>query len=109
MEFSMPSSQPFARNDTLLGVCQSLGDDFGFNPIYLRILFGASLIWNPLAVIAAYLALGIVIAASNWIFPNPRMAVADEAGQAEVRMPAPVAAAPTASSVETREPELLAA
>src|SRR3954452_6468466 len=94
----MPSSQPFARNDTLLGVCQSLGDDLGFNPIFLRVLFGASLIWNPLAVIGVYLALAVVIAASNWMFPNPRMAIVDdlpeEAEQAQIQAPVKASASP---------------
>lgn len=72
----MPSFQPIARTDTMLGVCQSLGEDFGFNPIYLRILFGVSLLWNPAAMAVVYLAMGVVIALSNWLFPNARAAAA---------------------------------
>ena len=29
-----------ARDDTLLGVCFALGEDFGFNPVYLRVPLG---------------------------------------------------------------------
>jgi phage shock protein PspC (stress-responsive transcriptional regulator) len=98
----MSSSQPFARNDTILGVCQSLGDDLGFNPIYLRVLFGASLIWNPLAVIAAYVGLAVVIAFSNWLFPSPRVEAEDAA---EVGQSAPVRCGPN----RTLEPMAAAA
>jgi phage shock protein PspC (stress-responsive transcriptional regulator) len=100
----MFSSQPFARNDTLLGVCQSLGDDLGFNPIYLRILFGASLIWNPLAVIALYFGLAVVIALANALFPSPRVDVDEEevvaqpAARAETRVEAPAMVEPLAQA-----------
>ena len=56
----------------LLGVCACLGEDFGFNPIWLRIAFGAALIWSPVAVIGAYLGLGVIVLASRLIFPNRR-------------------------------------
>jgi phage shock protein PspC (stress-responsive transcriptional regulator) len=74
----MSSFQPIARNDTMLGVCQSLGEDFGFNPNYLRILFGVSLLWNPLVMLVVYPILAIVIAFSHWLFPNARPATVDE-------------------------------
>ena len=28
----------FTRNDTLLGICEGIGEDFGFNANYLRVL-----------------------------------------------------------------------
>ena len=28
------------RDDTFFGVCQAIGEDFGFHPIFLRIAFG---------------------------------------------------------------------
>ena len=34
---------PIRRAHTILGVCEALGDDFGFNPLYLRIAFAAGL------------------------------------------------------------------
>ena len=42
------------RQDTFFGVCQALGDDFGFNPIILRLALGMGLIWNPVVAVAAY-------------------------------------------------------
>ena len=32
-----------ARDDTLLGVCQAIGEDFGFHPNFLRVLFAGIL------------------------------------------------------------------
>ena len=32
---------PFTREDTLFGICEALGEDFRFNPLLLRIAFGA--------------------------------------------------------------------
>ena len=53
------------RSDTLLGVCEAIGQDFGFNPTYLRLAFIAPLFVAPTAAIAAYLGLGAVVAATR--------------------------------------------
>ena len=53
------------RNDTLLGVCEAIGQDFGFNPLYLRLAFIAPLFLAPGASVAAYLGLGVVVAATR--------------------------------------------
>lgn len=53
------------RNDTLLGVCEAIGQDFGFNPLYLRLAFIAPLFLVPTASIAAYLGLGVIVAATR--------------------------------------------
>src|ERR1043166_10247988 len=34
---------PLTREDTLLGVCEALGEDFRFNPLLLRVALGAGL------------------------------------------------------------------
>jgi phage shock protein PspC (stress-responsive transcriptional regulator) len=62
----------FSRDDTLFGVCQALGDDFGIPPTLLRLAFGSLLIVNPVAVIGAYAAAGVVVALSRLAFPDPR-------------------------------------
>lgn len=56
----------------LLGVCAALGHDFGFNPIFLRLAFGLSLLWNPAAVIGAYAVAGLFVVVSHLAFPAPR-------------------------------------
>jgi phage shock protein PspC (stress-responsive transcriptional regulator) len=63
---------PFTREDTVLGICESLGEDFRFNPLLLRVAFGVGLFINPFVTIGAYLAAGTVVLVSRLAFPNPR-------------------------------------
>lgn len=62
---------PIRRPHTILGVCEALGDDFGFNPLYLRIAFAGGLFFSATWVIAAYLGLGAIVAVSRWMSPVP--------------------------------------
>ncbi|VVT16486.1 conserved hypothetical protein [Sphingomonas sp. EC-HK361] len=59
----------FARDDTFFGVCEAIGQDFGFNPLILRVVFGVALLINPVVVIATYLALGVAVLGSRLLFP----------------------------------------
>ena len=81
------------RNDTILGVCEAIGQDFGFNPTSLRVAFVAPIYWNPALIVGAYLALGLVVAATRFAFPD--------------RKRAPAAAAPALVEVETCTAELV--
>ena len=63
----------FTRDDVILGVCEAVGEDLGFNPIWLRIAFAATLLWNPVAVISAYLGLGVFVLASRLVAPRPKV------------------------------------
>jgi len=63
---------PFTREDTVLGVCQALGEDFRFNPILLRLAFATGVFISPFMTIAAYFAAGAVVLVSRLISPNPR-------------------------------------
>jgi phage shock protein PspC (stress-responsive transcriptional regulator) len=54
------------RNDTILGVCEAIGRDFGFNPLWLRLAFILPLFFAPTAAIAAYLGLGLVVGLIHW-------------------------------------------
>ena len=58
------------RNDTILGVCEALGQDLGINPTWLRVAFCLPVFWNPVAVISAYFAIGLVVAATRYAFPD---------------------------------------
>src|SRR5947208_7559907 len=58
------------RSHTILGVCEAIGEDFGFNPVFLRIPLAAAVIWNPLIAIGTYFALGIAVLASRLLFPK---------------------------------------
>ncbi len=59
------------RNDTLLGVCEALGQDFGISATWFRLAFIAPLFFFPLYSIAAYFAIGALVALTRWIAPNP--------------------------------------
>ena len=61
------------RSHTILGVCEAIGEDFGFNPTFLRVPFAASVLYSPTYAIAAYLALGLLVLASRMIFPKKKV------------------------------------
>jgi phage shock protein PspC (stress-responsive transcriptional regulator) len=84
----------FRRDDTFLGVCQALGDDFGFNPIFLRIAFALPVIYAPMLTIEIYLGLGVVVLLSRLLAPRPkRKGAAQVEGAVEQSQPA-IAQAP---------------
>lgn len=66
------------RHDTILGVCEGLGEEFGFNPNILRVPFAAAVLWNPLAIFGIYLGLGAALALARWIYPKPAVAAASQ-------------------------------
>ena len=67
------------RDHTVLGVCEGLGEDFGFNPVWLRILLASFLIWKPVEVIAVYFALGALVLISRLLVPARRRGAAKDA------------------------------
>ena len=69
---------PF-RGDTMLGVCEGIGQDLGFNPIYLRLVFASLFYFDPLIVVGSYLALGAGLALARWLYPVPTAPVAQAA------------------------------
>ena len=71
----MPSPDYFRdnvalRNDTILGVCEALGQDLGFNPTFLRVPLAAGIIFAPFAMVGIYLALAVIVFVSRTFFPN---------------------------------------
>ena len=71
------------RSHTILGVCEAIGEDFGFNPIFLRIPLAASVIWDPKIAFGTYFALGAVVLLSRLLFPSPKGEAPVERQQAE--------------------------
>ena len=67
------------RSDTILGVCEAIGQDFGFNPLYLRLAFAAAFFLNPLMAAGTYLALGAGVALARWLYPVPAAPAAQPA------------------------------
>ncbi len=74
------------RSHTILGACEAIGEDFGFNPLFLRVPFAASVLWSPLYAILAYFAVGAVVLASRLLAPKAR--VTDVENAAMVDQPA---------------------
>lgn len=62
---------PF-RSHTILGVCEAIGEDFGFNPIFLRVPLAASVLLSVTWAVVAYLTLGAIVLASRLAFPKAR-------------------------------------
>jgi phage shock protein C len=56
----------------LFGICAAIGEDFGFNPEYLRATLVFALLWNAAYVLAGYAAVGVVVAISRWLVPSAR-------------------------------------
>ena len=80
-----PLSTP---KDNLLGICNALGEDFGFNPLWLRLALGAAFVIQPIGVVVGYLALGLVVLVSRLAFPDARPS--PKVAEDSVSAPAPV-------------------
>ena len=75
----------FAREDTLLGVCQGLGEEIGIDPLFPRLAFALGLFFSLEATVVVYLTLGVALALFRWVLPPRRT------------MAAPVATSPLRS------------
>ena len=95
-----PRDNLFLRGDTMLGVCEGLGQDFGFHPNWLRAVFAASFYWSPMGVIGAYLALGVLVAASRLLFPARRTSPSPQLAE----LPSQAATSPAASDEQDSLP-----
>jgi phage shock protein PspC (stress-responsive transcriptional regulator) len=60
------------RAHTILGVCEALGEDFGFNPVFLRIPLAACVIWSPAIAFGTYFGLGALVLLSRLLFPTAK-------------------------------------
>lgn len=58
------------RSHTILGVCEAIGEDFGFNPVLLRIPLATMVIISPTLAFGAYFLLGAGVLASRLLFPK---------------------------------------
>lgn len=67
--------------DSLFGACQAIGQDFGFNPFFLRLGFLGLGFFSIPASIAAYALLGVGVAGSRWLFPAKPDSEADRSEQ----------------------------
>ena len=70
------------RSHTILGVCEAIGEDFHFNPTFLRIVLAAGVLWSATIAIGVYFALGAVVLASRLLFPDAKRTPATAADTA---------------------------
>lgn len=77
------------HKDNLFGICNALGEDFGFNPLWLRIVLAASFIFAPVQIISGYFAVGAAVLVSRLLFPKPK---ADKASAEVVALETPTPA-----------------
>lgn len=66
----MLRDQPFMRDDTFLGVCQTLGDGLRIPSNLVRIAIAPLLVWNPMLTLSVYVVVGIVIAVAHAVIPS---------------------------------------
>lgn len=76
------------RHDTIVGVCEAIGRDFGFNPNFLRVAVGSVVLFNPLLAVSIYAALGVAVLLSRWLFPARRIELSAEAETLAAEAPA---------------------
>lgn len=60
----------FSRDDTFLGICEGIGQDFGFHPNLLRVTLACLCFFYPVPVLATYFGLGVLVLATRWMAPN---------------------------------------
>jgi phage shock protein C len=65
------------RPHTILGVCEAIGEDFGFSPILLRVPFAVSVLWSPTIALAVYFALGAAVLVSRLLAPGAKSTLAE--------------------------------
>ena len=72
------------RSDTILGVCEAIGQDFGFNPTWLRLAFIAPLFFAPYWAVGAYFGLGLLVATTRWLVKDQNAAKLVDVQAAEI-------------------------
>lgn len=80
------------RDDTFFGVCEAIGEDFGFHANWLRIALAVGTFFSPLGAVAAYAALGVLVLASRLLAPAPAPRTAAAAAGASAAEPTPAEA-----------------
>jgi phage shock protein PspC (stress-responsive transcriptional regulator) len=83
------SGSVLTREDTLLGACYALGEDFGFNPTWLRAAFALGLFLSPVAAIAGYAGCAVLVLVSRLVAPDPARPETEAEEPSAAEAPAP--------------------
>jgi len=60
----------FNRPDTMLGVCQAIGEDMGISPNWIRVAFAVAFFFYPWQAALAYVGLGALGALLRRVWPD---------------------------------------
>jgi phage shock protein PspC (stress-responsive transcriptional regulator) len=73
------------RNDTILGVCQGIGEEFGFHANWLRVPLAGMVLISPISAFGIYFALGFALLVARLVYPRRVVAAEtrDERKQAD--------------------------
>ena len=82
------------RSHNILGVCEAIGEDFGINPMWIRIPLASGVLVSPTYAFVTYFVLGAIVLASRVIFPRAKAT--------KVAVDNPKTAVPANSDVEQR-------
>ena len=88
------------KRDNLFGVCAAIGEDFGFDPFYLRVALAVGVIASPAAVLIGYAAAALLVVLSRVLVRSRRAPARSGTIHA-------IAARPT--TLDMAEPELMRA
>ena len=55
----------------MLGVCESLAEDFALPPTLIRVAFAIALFLSPAGALGGYAFAGLLVALSRWLVPEP--------------------------------------
>lgn len=67
------------RSDTMFGVCEALGQDFGISANWFRVGFAFAVIYNLEYAALAYAGIGALVLLSRLIYPGRAVAEVDTA------------------------------
>jgi phage shock protein C len=66
-----PAREPLhRRNDTFLGVCEAIAEDFRVPANLLRLALAGLFFFQPMGAIALYVVLGLAVFAARKLFPK---------------------------------------
>lgn len=87
------------RSDTMFGVCEALGQDFGISANWFRVGFAFAVIYNLEYAAIAYAGVGALVLLSRLVYPG--RAVAETDTDTDTAHEAAEAVAPAKAPVET--------
>lgn len=75
MTNQQPARSTAQPQDNLIGICSAVGEDFAFNPFWLRLTLGALFVLQPVGIVVCYVALGVAVLISRLVLPTSKRRV----------------------------------